>query len=210
MAKRSKSSANWLTEHHNDQYVQQSKKDGYRSRAVYKLIEIDEKEKLFKRGMRVVDLGAAPGSWTQYAVEKIGENGLLVASDILPMDSFSYVQFVEGDFREQNVLDEILGHLGAKKADVVMSDMAPNFSGVKAVDLPSAMYLNELAVDMAGLVLKTGGNFVCKVFHGEGFDGLVKNLRLAFTKVKIRKPKASRPRSKEVYVVALGYKGIKV
>ncbi len=208
MAKRSKSSANWLTEHHNDQYVQQSKKDGYRSRAVYKLIEIDEKDKMFKKGMRVVDLGAAPGSWTQYAVEKLGEKGIMVASDILPMDSYSYVQFVEGDFREQKVLDEILTHLGGRKADVVMSDMAPNFSGVKAVDLPSAMYLNELAVDMANLVLKKGGNFICKVFHGDGFEGLVKNLRTQFDKVKIRKPKASRPRSKEVYIVALGFKAI--
>jgi len=208
MAKRSKSSANWLQEHHNDPYVAQSKKEGYRSRAVYKLIEIDEKDKLFKKGMRVVDLGAAPGSWTQYAVEKLGEKGLMIASDILPMDSFSYVEFVEGDFREEDVLNQILEHLGTRKADVVMSDMAPNFSGVKAVDLPSAMYLNELAVDMANQVLKTGGNFVCKVFHGEGFEELVRGLRTQYDKVKIRKPKASRPRSKEVYVVALGFKGI--
>ena len=208
MAKRSKSSANWLQEHHNDPYVAQSKKEGYRSRAVYKLIEIDEKDKLFKKGMRVVDLGAAPGSWTQYAVEKLGEKGLMIASDILPMDSFSYVEFVEGDFREEDVLNQILEHLGTRKADVVMSDMAPNFSGVKAVDLPSAMYLNELAVDMANQVLKTGGNFVCKVFHGEGFEELVRGLRTQYNKVKIRKPKASRPRSKEVYVVALGFKGI--
>jgi 23S rRNA (uridine2552-2'-O)-methyltransferase len=208
MAKRSKSSANWLQEHHNDPYVAQSKKEGYRSRAVYKLIEIDEKDKLFKKGMRVVDLGAAPGSWTQYAVEKLGEKGLMIASDILPMDSFSYVEFVEGDFREEDVLNQILEHLGTRKADVVMSDMAPNFSGVKAVDLPSAMYLNELAVDMANQVLKTGGNFVCKVFHREGFEELVRGLRTQYDKVKIRKPKASRPRSKEVYVVALGFKGI--
>jgi 23S rRNA (uridine2552-2'-O)-methyltransferase len=208
MAKRIKSSANWLQEHHNDPYVAQSKKEGYRSRAVYKLIEIDEKDKLFKKGMRVVDLGAAPGSWTQYAVEKLGEKGLMIASDILPMDSFSYVEFVEGDFREEDVLNQILEHLGTRKADVVMSDMAPNFSGVKAVDLPSAMYLNELAVDMANQVLKTGGNFVCKVFHGEGFEELVRDLRTQYDKVKIRKPKASRPRSKEVYVVALGFKGI--
>ncbi len=209
MSKRSKSSANWLSEHHSDEYVARSKKEGYRSRAVYKLIELDEKDRLFKKGMKVVELGAAPGGWTQYVVERLGDKGKLIASDILVMDSFAYVEFVEGDFREQEVLDQILSHLGNAKADVLLSDMAPNFSGVKAVDLPAAMYLVELAVDMTSQVLKTNGTFVCKVFQGQGFDEVLKNLRNTFAKVKIRKPKASRPRSKEVYLVATGYCGEK-
>jgi 23S rRNA (uridine2552-2'-O)-methyltransferase len=204
---RSKSSGRWLQEHFNDKYVKQSQQDGYRSRASYKLIELDEKDKLFKPGMTVVDLGSAPGGWSQVAARRIGDHGRVVASDILPMDSMADVEFVQGDFTEESVLNEILDLLGEAKADLVISDMAPNMSGMADIDQPKSMYLNELALDMAKIVLRNGGNFVAKLFHGEGFEELMADARANFTKVVTRKPDASRDRSREVYLVAKGFKG---
>ncbi len=163
---RSKSSNRWLDEHFKDPYVKQSQKDGYRSRASYKLVELDKKDKLFKSGMTVVDLGAAPGGWSQVAAERVGDHGMVLASDILPMDTIAGVEFIQGDFTEEAVLEQLLAALGQRKADLVISDMAPNMSGMNAVDQPAAIYLVELALDMARQVLKPGGHFVAKVFRG--------------------------------------------
>lgn len=204
---RSKSSHRWLREHFNDPYVKQSQKDGYRSRASYKLQELQEKDRLFKPGMTVVDLGAAPGGWSQVAAELVGHKGRVLASDILPMDALAGVDFVQGDFTEEKVFNELLEKLGDERADLVISDMAPNMSGIRAADQPAAMYLVELAVDMARQTLKPGGAFVAKVFQGEGFDELIRDLRSQYQMVVTRKPGASRPRSREVYVVARGFKG---
>lgn len=204
---RSKSSNRWLDEHFNDVYVKQSQKDGYRSRASYKLLELDNKDKLLKPGTVVVDLGSAPGGWSQVAADRVGDKGRVLASDILPMDSIAGVEFIQGDFTEETVLAQILSSLGEQKADLVISDMAPNMSGMNAVDQPAAIYLVELALDMAHQVLKPGGHFVAKVFHGEGFDPLLQATRTAFSKVAVRKPDASRARSREVYIVARGFKG---
>ncbi|WP_075187671.1 23S rRNA (uridine(2552)-2'-O)-methyltransferase RlmE [Teredinibacter haidensis] len=204
---RSKSSQRWLTEHFSDQYVKASQKDGYRSRASYKLIELNERDKLIRPGMTVVDLGAAPGGWSQVAVQGVGDKGSVLASDILPMDSIAGVTFIEGDFTEENVLNQLLDAMGGAKADLVISDMAPNMSGIDAVDLPKSMYLVELALEMSFEVLRPGGSFVSKVFQGEGFVEFFQNCRSKFQKVVTRKPGASRPRSREVYVVAKGYKG---
>ncbi|UZJ44524.1 23S rRNA (uridine(2552)-2'-O)-methyltransferase RlmE [Marinimicrobium sp. C6131] len=204
---RSKSSNRWLDEHFSDPYVKQSQKDGYRSRASYKLIELDQKDRLFKPGMSVVDLGSAPGGWSQVAADRVGDRGRVLASDILPMDSIAGVEFIQGDFTEDAVLEQLLAALGGQKADLVISDMAPNMSGMNAVDQPAAIYLVELALDMARQVLKPGGHFVAKVFHGEGFDPLLQDTRNAFSKVAVRKPDASRARSREVYLVARGFKG---
>jgi len=203
---RSKSSQRWLREHNNDQYVKRSQKEGYRSRASYKLLELNEKDRLFKPGMTVVDLGAAPGGWSQVAVQLVGDKGRVIASDILPMDAIAGVDFVQGDFTEQAVFDEILQLLGDAPADLVISDMAPNMSGMKAVDQPRAMYLVELALDMACQILKPGGVFVAKVFHGEGFDSFFQEVKRRFQRVVTRKPDASRSRSREVYLVARGLK----
>ncbi|MBY6190423.1 23S rRNA (uridine(2552)-2'-O)-methyltransferase RlmE [Microbulbifer agarilyticus] len=204
---RSKSSHRWLREHFNDHYVKQSQKEGYRSRASYKLQELQEKDRLIKPGMTVVDLGAAPGGWSQVAAELVGHKGRVLASDILPMDALAGVDFVQGDFTEEAVFEELLEKLGEERADLVISDMAPNMSGVRAVDQPASMYLVELAVDMARQTLKSGGAFVAKVFQGEGFDELIRDLRSQYQTVVTRKPGASRPRSREVYVVARGFKG---
>ena len=204
---RSKSSHNWLKEHFDDQYVQQSKMDGYRSRACYKLMELDDKDKLIRPGMTVVDLGAAPGGWSQVAAERVGDHGLVIASDILPMDNIAGVTFLKGDFTEESVFDELMGIIGNRPVDLVISDMAPNMSGMSAVDQPGAMYLVELALDMAKQVLKPNGDFAAKVFQGEGFDEYLKDLRASFQKVVTRKPDSSRARSREVYLVAKGYKG---
>ncbi|MBB5212401.1 23S rRNA (uridine(2552)-2'-O)-methyltransferase RlmE [Microbulbifer hydrolyticus] len=204
---RSKSSHRWLREHFNDQYVKQSQKEGYRSRASYKLQELQQKDRLIKPGMTVVDLGAAPGGWSQVAAELVGHKGRVLASDILEMDALAGVEFVQGDFTEEEVFNELLEKLGEERADLVISDMAPNMSGVRAVDQPASMYLVELAVDMARQVLKPGGAFVAKVFQGEGFDELIRDLRSQYQTVVTRKPGASRPRSREVYVVARGFKG---
>ncbi len=206
MAK-SASSERWLKEHFDDHWVKKSKEMGYRSRASFKLIELDEKDKLFRPGMTVVDLGAAPGGWSQIAAERVGDHGRVVASDILPMDSMAGVEFVQGDFTEEEVLNRILAALGDEPADLVISDMAPNMSGMSAVDQPAAMYLVELALDMAREVLKPGGNYVAKVFQGEGFDQYIKDMRTSFNKVVTRKPDSSRSRSREVYLLGKGFKG---
>jgi 23S rRNA (uridine2552-2'-O)-methyltransferase len=204
---RSKSSNDWMDEHFNDHYVMKAKEEGYRSRACYKLMEIDNKDKLIKPGMTVIDLGSAPGSWSQVAVKRVGDHGLVVASDILLMDGLAGVTFLQGDFTEETVFDELMTIIGNRPVDLVISDMAPNMSGMSAVDQPSAMYLVELALDMARQVLKPGGNYVAKVFHGEGFDEYLKDMRSSFQKVVTRKPESSRARSREVYLVAKGYKG---
>ena len=204
---RSKTSDRWLKEHFDDVWVKKSREDGYRSRASYKLIELDNKDRLFRPGQTVVDLGAAPGGWSQVAVERVGDNGTVVASDILEMSPIAGVAFVQGDFTEQSVLDELLDLLGDRRADVVISDMAPNMSGVAAVDIPNAMGLVELALDMAQQVLKPGGVFVAKVFQGEGFDALLAEMRKSFGTVVSRKPDSSRARSREIYQVCKGFKG---
>jgi 23S rRNA (uridine2552-2'-O)-methyltransferase len=206
MAKKKSSSKAWLKEHRDDPYVQQAQREGYRSRACYKLLEIQERDRLIKPGMTVLDLGSAPGGWSQVAAQLVGHKGRVLASDILPMDSLAGVEFIEGDFTADSVFEQILAALGDSPADVVISDMAPNMSGVNAVDQPRSMYLAELALDMAQQVLAPGGSFVAKVFQGEGFDELYRDIRGAFGKVVTRKPKASRPRSREVYLVATQFR----
>ena len=204
---RSKSSNDWMDEHFNDHYVMKAKEEGYRSRACYKLMELDDKDKLIKPGMTVVDLGSAPGGWSQVAAKRVGDHGLVVASDILPMDGIAGVTFLQGDFTEEAVFDELMTIIGNRPVDLVISDMAPNMSGNGAVDQPASMYLVELALDMARQVLKPKGVFVAKVFQGEGFDEYIKDVRTSFDKVITRKPDSSRPRSREVYVVGKGFKG---
>ena len=204
---RSKSSGNWLREHFDDEYVKQSQKDGYRSRAVYKLKEIDEKDYLIKPGSVVIDLGAAPGSWCEYVVRKQKGRGRLIALDILPMEPMDGVEIITGDFLEDEVFEELLNTLGDDRPDLVICDMAPNMSGQQAVDIPRAMYMAELALDLARQVLKPGGGLLVKLFQGEGFDDYIKQMRSSFNKVTMRKPRASRPRSKETYGLATGFKG---
>lgn len=203
---RSKSSDRWLKEHVNDSHVQRAQADGYRSRAVYKLIELDEKDQLVKPSSIIVELGAAPGGWTQYLAEKIGPKGKIIASDILPMDTVAgsegVMTFIQGDFTEQSVADAIEVAVGENGGDLVLSDMAPNLSGVASSDQARAMGLVEMALDTASRVLNPDGAFAAKVFQGEGFDAFVRELRSQFRTVKIRKPDASRARSREVYVVA--------
>lgn len=203
---RSKSSHRWLREHFDDEYVKKAQREGYRSRAVYKLDEIQQKDRLIRPGMAIVDLGSAPGGWSQYASGLLGHKGKVVAMDILPMDPLPEVTFLQGDFREDDVLDKLLQALEGKEVDLVMSDMAPNISGMDAVDQPRTMYLTELAVDFAERVVRPGGGLLIKVFQGEGFDELLRGLRSHYNKVVIRKPKASRPRSREVYALARGRK----
>jgi 23S rRNA (uridine2552-2'-O)-methyltransferase len=203
---RSKTSSGWLKEHFKDQYVVRAQQEGYRSRAAYKLLEIDDKDKLLKPGMTVVDLGAAPGGWTQIAANRVGSKGLVVALDILEMDPIPEVTVLHGDFREDEVLQQLLAALDGKQVDLVMSDMAPNMSGVKSVDQPRAMYLVELALELCSTVLKPGGNMLVKLFQGEGSEAFIKACRAAFGKVIIRKPAASRGRSREVYVLARNYR----
>ncbi|PID49749.1 MAG: 23S rRNA (uridine(2552)-2'-O)-methyltransferase RlmE [Proteobacteria bacterium] len=199
---RSKSSHKWLREHFDDEYVKKAQQEGFRSRAVYKLKEIQLKDRLIQPGDKIIDLGAAPGSWSQYAATLIGKKGHIVASDILPIDPLPFVAFVQGDFREDEVLQALLDLLANEKADLVISDMAPNMSGLDAVDQPRAMYLCELALDMARQVLRPGGGFLVKLFQGEGSEAFLREVRKQFKTVKIRKPAASRPRSREVYVLA--------
>lgn len=203
--RRTKSSKRWLEEHFDDMYVKKAQAEGYRSRAVYKLKEIDDKETLLKPGMTVVDLGAAPGGWTQYVTQKLQGRGLIVALDILPMDALPDVQCIHGDFREDTVLQELINLIPERGLDLLLSDMAPNMSGSTAIDIPRAMYLVELAFDFAEKMLKPGGNMLVKIFHGAGFEEIVKQARLSFDKVVIRKPSASRSRSKETYLLAKGY-----
>ncbi|EFL79719.1 23S rRNA methyltransferase J [Actinobacillus pleuropneumoniae serovar 6 str. Femo] len=187
--------------------MQKAHKQKLRSRAYFKLDEIQQTDRLFKPGMTVVDLGAAPGGWSQYAVTQIGSKGRIIACDILDMNPIVGVDFLQGDFREESVLNALLERVGDDMVDVVMSDMAPNFSGMPSVDIPRAMYLVELALDMCRQVLAPKGSFVVKVFQGEGFDEYLRDIRAMFTAVKVRKPEASRDRSREVYIVATGYKG---
>lgn len=203
--KKHKSKRRWLDEHFNDPYVKMAQKQGYRSRAIYKLIEIQERDRLLRPNMTVVDLGAAPGGWSQYVAQLIGKSGRVIASDILPIEPLEHVEFILGDFREDAVLDMLLDCIGPAGADLVISDMAPNISGMEVVDQPRAMYLVELAVDLAQKVLADQGDLLMKVFQGEGFDELIRTLRANFNKVVVRKPKASRPRSREVYVLCRGY-----
>ncbi|WP_052063693.1 23S rRNA (uridine(2552)-2'-O)-methyltransferase RlmE [Nitrincola sp. A-D6] len=203
---RSKSSNRWLDEHVNDPYVKQAQVDGYRSRASYKLLGINEKDKLIKPGMLVLDLGSAPGGWSQVASKLVAPKGKVIASDILPMDAMADVEFIQGDFTEQVVFDQIMAAVNGDPVDVVISDMAPNISGVSSADQAASMYLVELALDMACQVLKPKGSFVAKVFHGEGYDAYIKSLREHFDTVVIRKPDASRSRSREVFVVGKGIK----
>ncbi|MBC3950299.1 MULTISPECIES: 23S rRNA (uridine(2552)-2'-O)-methyltransferase RlmE [Pseudomonas] len=205
---RSKTSHNWLKEHFDDKYVKMAQKDGYRSRASYKLLEIQEKDKIIRPGMTVIDLGAAPGGWSQVTSRLIGGQGRLIASDILEMDSIPDVTFIQGDFTEDAVLAQILEAVGNTQVDLVISDMAPNMSGLSAVDMPRAMFLCELALDLAGRVLRPGGDFLIKVFQGEGFDMYHKDIRKLFDKVQMRKPSSSRDRSREQYLLGRGFRGI--
>ena len=201
MAKKSKSSRRWLAEHFDDQYVKMSQQQGLRSRAAVKLTELDAKYQLIRKGMRIVDLGSAPGSWTQVVQRVLGDSGQIIALDILPMDPLENVSFIEGDFTEDEPLALLEAELDGHNVDLVLSDMAPNMSGMGAVDQPRAMYLAELALAFSEKWLDPGGSFVVKVFHGTGFDDYVKQCRTLFEKVQIRKPAASRPRSREVYIL---------
>jgi 23S rRNA (uridine2552-2'-O)-methyltransferase len=201
---RTKSSQRWLKEHFDDPFVARAKAEGYRSRASYKLIEIDDRDRLFRPGMTVLDLGAAPGGWSQVAARRCGARATLVASDILPMETIADVTFIQGDFREQSVFDEILAALGNRPVDLVMSDMAPNISGSRSVDQPRAIYLCELALDMATRVLAPDGRFLVKLFQGEGSDDYRKSVQQQFKTLVTRKPAASRARSSEVYLLAQG------
>ena len=203
---RSKSSDVWLKEHFNDPYVQKAKQEGWRSRAVYKLQEIDDKDGLFKPGMCVVDLGAAPGGWSQWTTHKVGSKGEVFALDILPVEPFAGVTFIQGDFREDDVYESLLYALAGRDLDVVMSYMAPNMSGNKGVNIPRAMYLVDLCVELADQVLKPNGDLLMKVFQGEGYDKLLMTLRSKYQKVITRKPDSSRARSKEIYLLARGKK----
>jgi 23S rRNA (uridine2552-2'-O)-methyltransferase len=203
---RSKSSTAWLKEHFSDPYVKEAQRLGLRSRAVFKLIEIQKKDRIIKPGMTVVDLGSAPGGWSQYAAQEVGKNGCVIASDILPMDELDGVEFIQGDFTENEVLKKIMDCVENEKVDLVISDMAPNLSGIQAVDQSKSMYLSELALDLAQQILKKNGSIVFKVFQGEGFDELLSQVRGCFSKVNIRKPSSSRSRSREVYLVGKAYK----
>jgi 23S rRNA (uridine2552-2'-O)-methyltransferase len=201
---RSKSSRRWLDRQLHDPYVQRAQREGYRSRAAYKLLEIQDKDRLLRPGDRVVDLGAAPGSWSQVAAHLVGPAGRVIALDILAMEPLPGVQVIEGDFREPEVLEALRAALAGEPVDTLLSDMAPNLSGAAAVDLPRAMYLAELAVELAGECLKPGGALALKVFQGEGFDALLRDLRARFASVASRKPQSSRPESRELYLVAKG------
>jgi 23S rRNA (uridine2552-2'-O)-methyltransferase len=203
---RSKSSNRWMQEHFDDEYVRMAQAQGYRSRAVFKLSEIQDKDQLIKPGMNIVDLGAAPGGWSQLARQLLAKKDKLVALDILPMEPLDGVDFIQGDFREEAVLNQLYDLLDGLPINLVLSDMAPNMSGNKEVDQPRAMYLAELALDTAKTVLSKNGGFLVKLFHGTGFEEYHREVQQLFTKVVIRKPKASRPRSNEVYILAKGFK----
>ncbi len=204
--KPTRTSKAWMQEHLNDEFVKRAQKEGYRARAAYKLIEIDDKDKLIKSGMTIVDLGSTPGSWSQVVVQRLKGQGHVIALDILDMQAIAGVTFIQGDFREDAVLKELENSLNGKQVDLVIADMAPNISGVKDVDLAGSAYLTELALDFCAHWLKPNGNFLVKVFIGAGFEEIVKTMRLQFDKVVTRKPKASRDRSSEVYLLGLGKK----
>ena len=203
---RSKSSQQWLKEHHDDEFVLKARRDGYRSRAVYKLIEIQQKDRVIKPGQFVLDLGAAPGGWSEYVAQFASDKGRLIAVDLLAIEPIAGVEIVQGDFTEQATLDKILDLVDKKPIDLVLSDMAPNISGVDTVDQPKSMYLAELAFELARDCLKPKGQFVVKLFQGEGFDAFSSSLKMSFNSVKFRKPKASRARSREIYAVCCGLK----
>jgi 23S rRNA (uridine2552-2'-O)-methyltransferase len=204
---RTKSSERWLREHFTDLYVKQARQKGYRSRAVFKLQEINARDRILKPGMTVVDLGAAPGGWSQEAAKGVGPRGRVIALDILPMEPLPGVEFMQGDFTEAETLNRLLHDLKGAPVHLVMSDMAPNISGMKVVDQPRGMYLAELALDFARRVLAPGGDLLLKLFQGAGFTAIMQELRLSFREVKVRKPKASRARSPELYVLARNFRG---
>ena len=206
MGRRSKSSGRWLREHFADPFVLRAQREGWRSRAVFKLEEIDRREHLLKPGQTCLDLGAAPGAWSQYARRRVGRAGRVVATDILPMEELPGVEFVQGDFREETVLGELLKRLPVRGVDVVLSDMAPDMSGIDAVDQPRSLYLAELALDVGARILKPGGSALIKVFQGAGFPELVGSARRGFARVKLVKPTASRSRSPEMYLLAMQFR----
>ncbi len=199
-------SNSWIKEHLSDIYVKRAKREGYRSRAAYKLLELQEKDKLLNSGMHIVDLGAAPGGWSQVARQLVGERGKVIALDLLKMTPLTGVHFIQGDFTEANILEQLLTEINRKPVDLVLSDMAPNISGLKSVDQPKSLYLAELALECAQQILRPRGSFLVKVFQGEGVDNFVKIMRQKFQIVKIRKPMASRSRSPEVYVLGKGFR----
>jgi 23S rRNA (uridine2552-2'-O)-methyltransferase len=204
---RTKSSANWLSRHVNDPFVKQAQRDGYRSRSAYKLIELNEKDKLIRPGMRIMDLGSAPGGWSQVAGKLVGAKGRVLATDILPMGELKNVDFIQGDFTEDAIVQRVLDWLGEEKFDLIISDIAPNISGIESADQGRSIWFLELALDTVRKTLKLGGNFAAKMFQGSGSDEYLKELRTHFEKVLIRKPEASRKKSREVYLVAKGFKG---
>ncbi|HWU34802.1 MAG TPA: 23S rRNA (uridine(2552)-2'-O)-methyltransferase RlmE [Methylovorus sp.] len=201
--KRTRTSKGWMQEHVNDEFVKRAQRDGYRARAAYKLMEIDDKDQLIKPGMTIVDLGATPGSWSQVAVQRIKGQGRIIALDLLEMAAIPGVDFIQGDFREESVLNQLEEKLNNRPIDLVIADMAPNISGISSVDQANAAYLTELALEFSLKWLKPGGNFLVKVFIGSGFEEIVKTMRTGFDKVVTRKPKASRDRSSEVYLLGL-------
>ena len=204
---RSKSSASWLSRHLSDPFVKQAQKDGYRSRSAYKLIELNESDRLLQPGMRVMDLGSTPGGWSQVAGRLIGGKGRILATDILPMDSLPNVDFIQGDFTDEAIVQQLLDWLDGGKFDLIMSDIAPNLSGISIADQAKSIYFLELALDTVRKTLKPGATFAAKMFQGSGSDQYLKELRTHFSKVSIRKPAASRKESREVYLVAKGFKG---
>ncbi|PPD33203.1 MAG: 23S rRNA (uridine(2552)-2'-O)-methyltransferase RlmE [Methylomonas sp.] len=203
---RTKSSHQWMQEHFQDEYVKKAQALGYRSRAIFKLIEIQEKDKIIRPGINVVDLGAAPGGWSEYARKLLGKSDKLVALDLLDIEPIAGVDFIQGDFRENDVLEKLYKILDGQPVHLLLSDMAPNISGNKEVDQPRAIYLGELALDAAHSILAKGGTFLIKMFQGAGFDEYHNQVRQYFSSVVIRKPKASRARSNEVYILAKGFK----
>jgi 23S rRNA (uridine2552-2'-O)-methyltransferase len=206
MSRRSRSSDRWLKEHFSDPFVQRAQSEGWRSRAVFKLEEIDRRERLLKPGQTCLDLGAAPGAWSQYARARVGRNGRVVATDILAMPDLPGVEFVQGDIREQEVLDELLRLLPGRQVDLALSDMSPNLSGVDVIDQPRSAYLAELALEMSARILKPGGGALIKVFQGAGFRELVQSARGRFARVRVVKPVASRSRSPEMYLLAMQFR----
>jgi 23S rRNA (uridine2552-2'-O)-methyltransferase len=204
---RSKSSASWMSRHLSDPFVKQAQKDGYRSRSAYKLIELNEKDKLIRPGMRLLDLGSAPGGWSQVAGKLVGDRGRVLATDILPMDSLKNVDFIQGDFTDDAIVQQLQDWLGGGRFDLIVSDIAPNVTGISSADQASSIHFLELALDTVRRTLKPGATFVAKMFQGSGSDQYVKELRKHFDKVVIRKPEASRKESREVYLVAKGFKG---
>jgi 23S rRNA (uridine2552-2'-O)-methyltransferase len=203
--KRSKSSRRWLDRHVSDPYVKRAQREGWRSRAAFKLLELDQKDRLLRPGLLVVDLGAAPGGWSQVAARSVGAKGRVVALDLLPMEPIPGVDFIQGDFHDELVVERLLALLDGRQPDLVLSDMAPNVTGMQVVDQPRVIYLCELALDLADRILKQGGSLVSKAFHGEGFDTMIRDARPRFERLATRKPASSRAQSREVYLVGRGF-----